>query len=84
MAQLFEYSPLMVRGRPLLGGLPTRTKSPGSFVQRFVNGKLEWWKEGQKARSLRKIEQEIANNPDLYPSFAEELLRQDPTLGDDE
>jgi len=69
MAQLLEYSPLVVRGRPLLGGLPTRTKDPGSFIQTWIDGKLKWMKEGKESRPLLELEEDMRNNPENYPEY---------------
>lgn len=69
MAQLLEYSPLVVRGRPLLGGLPTRTKEPGNFVQKWIDGKIKWMKEGEENRNLIELEHDMRNNPENYPYY---------------
>ena len=73
MAQLLEYSPLVVRGRPLLGGIPTRTKDPGSFIQTWIDGKLKWIREGDAARPIEEIEEAMRNNPDNYPDYVREI-----------
>ena len=67
MAQLLEYSPLVVRGRPLLGGISTRIKEPGSFIQTWVDGKLKWMREGKENRPLLDLEEGMRNNPENYP-----------------
>ena len=75
MAHLFEYSPLIVRGRPLLGGLPTRTKAPGSFMQGWWDDKIKWWNEGKEARPILDFELQMLNNPENFPDYNLQNLR---------
>jgi murein DD-endopeptidase MepM/ murein hydrolase activator NlpD len=84
MAQLFEYSPLIVRGRPLLGGLPTRTKSPGTFIQNLTKDTMEWWHEGKGARRINNVEQEIINNPENFPALTNVLLEENKVTKEEE
>jgi murein DD-endopeptidase MepM/ murein hydrolase activator NlpD len=82
MAHLFEYSPLIVRGRPMLGGLPTRTKAPGSFMQGWWDDKVKWWNEGKEARPILDFELQMLNNPENFPDYHNQNLRG--ALGEEE
>ena len=68
MQHLFEYSPLTVRGRPLLGGLPVNKKpwGPGSFIQNWVSENKDWWAEGYEGRGLEALEKDKQTNPEFY------------------
>ena len=76
MAHLFEYSPLVVKGRPLLGGLPTKTKRPGSFFQTWRAGQLKWEREGKRARPQFDLELDMVTNPSNYPDIDTDELRR--------
>jgi len=68
MQHLFEYSPLTVRGRPLLGGLPINKKSygPGSFIQNITSKTKDWWVEGYEGRGVEALVRDEQNNPEFY------------------
>lgn len=69
MANLFQYSPLSVRGRSLLGGLPVFQKEhgPGTFIQSIKEEVFGWHSDAQEGKGALALEEDIKNNPEYYP-----------------
>ena len=68
MQHLFEYSPLTVRGRPLLGGLPLFKKpyGPGSFIKNIQEEFNIWYTEGVEGEALLNLEEDMNTRSELY------------------
>jgi hypothetical protein len=68
MSHLFEYSPLTLRGKPMLGGLPLFRKpyGPGSFVAHVKKEITEWWVDGVEGEGLLDLEEDKLANPEFY------------------
>jgi hypothetical protein len=68
MQHLFQYSPLTLKGRPLLGGLPVFRKpyGPGSFIQHITSEVKEWYLDGVEGESLLALQEDQTRNPEFY------------------
>jgi len=71
MQQLFQYSPLTVRGRPLLGGMPIFRKSygPGTFIRHLFDKTEEWFIDGYNGKAALELSEDMKKNPEFYPEI---------------
>ena len=71
MQQLFQYSPLTVRGRPLLGGMPIFRKSygPGTFIRHLFDKTEEWFIDGYNGKAALELSEDMKKNPEFYPEL---------------